>query len=170
MSTDTPTPGAAFDDFVALVRRNLERNGFPGNGVSLPLERMYEEADKRGFSFNKVRDALAKEGVATHLTDERVVFEAAAAAEPVPGAGLSGSSSGSGYGFGDDDGDGSVGDADLFATAQEMFARMSPAEREELMRMMNGLDPEEIARMQREFEALPPEEKARLHARMSASL
>lgn len=44
--------------FVNQIIKNLELNGFPEKKVSFDLERMYELADNKGFSFNDILNEL----------------------------------------------------------------------------------------------------------------
>ena len=64
----------ALESFTATIVRNLAKNGFPSRKVALPLERLYESADQKGLSFNRVLERLAAEGITHEKTPERVVF------------------------------------------------------------------------------------------------
>ena len=46
------------ETFVANITRTLEKNGYPGKRVALPLERMYEVAHEKGLNFNKALEVL----------------------------------------------------------------------------------------------------------------
>lgn len=118
-------------EFTALVERNLAKNGFPEKRVAFPLERMYEEADRRGFSFNKVRDLLRERGIETELTDERVVFSTRPTMSP-----------------------------DVFAAAQEMLNKMTPEQMARVQEMISNMDPATQEAMRRQWEAMSDEEKA----------
>jgi len=62
-------------EFIELVLKNLKSNGFPDKKVSFPMEKMYELADDRGLSFNKVREELAtNNAIITEIDDEKIVF------------------------------------------------------------------------------------------------
>jgi hypothetical protein len=56
------------------IIKNLELNGFPEKSVSLPLEKLYEVADKKGENLNKILEELATEGTNHTKTDEKIVF------------------------------------------------------------------------------------------------
>jgi hypothetical protein len=86
-------PGqGTLEQFVQTVIDNLHKNGFPEHRVAFPLDRMYERADAKGLSFNKVLDALAALGIAHDKTTEKVIFRStaheAAGAPAGPFAGL----------------------------------------------------------------------------------
>ena len=63
------------DEFIELMMKNLTKNGFPTKKVSFGLETLYEIADNKGLSLNKVLDALAERGVAHSKTNEKIIFE-----------------------------------------------------------------------------------------------
>jgi hypothetical protein len=65
------------NDMADNIMRNLEKNGFPGNPVALPLERLYESAHNAGLNFNKVLDFLQAKGVANTKTAEKIIFSKA---------------------------------------------------------------------------------------------
>lgn len=125
------------DDFVNLVLSNLEKNGFPNQTVSFPLEKMYESASKRGFSFNKVREILKQRDIATELTEKRVIFSKVAPPEPFFDL------------------------SDLAANAQQILQQMSPAERAQIEQMMQNMAPADLENIRQQWETLSPEEKAR---------
>ena len=77
-------------EFIARVIKTLQDNGYPENRVSLPLEKMYEQAEKNGTSFNKVLDFLKeKEGIDHEKTTQKIIFfpvqEEEQQAEPLGG-------------------------------------------------------------------------------------
>ncbi|HYX34449.1 MAG TPA: hypothetical protein VE954_15195 [Oligoflexus sp.] len=124
------------NDFISLVLTNLTKNGFPDKAVSFPLEKMYQSASQRGFSFNKVRDILREQGVETELTEERVIFTEAL----TENAGLN--------------------DFDLQQTAAQIFQQMSPEQRAEIARMMQDIPPADLENLKRQWESMSDEEKA----------
>lgn len=126
------------NEFVNLVLRNLEKNGFPDRSVSFPLEKMYESASQRGFSFNKVRDLLLEQGITTELTEERVIFSKMVA--PATGFDMAG----------------------LQETAQKILEQMSPEELSQMTRMMQDMSPDELEKIKRQWESMTTEEKERM--------
>ena len=129
---------SGLEAFVEVVLRNLEKNGFPLNPVSFPLEKMYETASLRGFSFNKVRDSLRERGIDTELDGERVVFSQKA---PSPD------------------------EADLekmSAVAEQILQNMSPEQQAQITRMMQDMSPETLAMMREQWETIPSTEKTRM--------
>lgn len=135
----------ALDDFVRTIQRNLEKNGYPERSVAFPLEKMYESASQRGFSFNKVRDILKEQGIVTELTENRVIFSPAGAETP---------------GF----------DMQSMAeAAQQILQNMSLDERTRLEEMMRTMDPGQMQQVQQQWEAMPEEDKQRLIEHMKRS-
>lgn len=136
MSDLNPDPLAAFVDHIV---RQLAKNGFPERRVSFPIERMYESADEKGLSFNKVLDALATLGIAHEKTPEKVIFlpptlppsfpdaSTFAGLDPSMLAGLS--------------------KEQLFATAQAAMQQMSPEQLNAMRAMLEGMTPEQQAAM-----------------------
>lgn len=132
-----------FAEFVVLVRRNLEKNGFPEKRVTFPIEKLYEEADRRGFSFNTVRDHLRELGIHTELTDQKVVFSTVVASDSASAAPI---------------------DEDLLRNAQEFLRTMTSDERERLQKMMENIDPSALDDMRTKWETMTPEERAQMLA------
>lgn len=63
------------DKFIKSIVSNLESNGFPLKKVSLPTVKMFEIADNRGFSLNKVFDQMKTElNIDTEIGDEKIIF------------------------------------------------------------------------------------------------
>jgi predicted transcriptional regulator len=63
------------EDFIKQIIKNLENNGFPDKKVSLPTEKMYEIADNKGLSLNKVLETMKEqEGIHFEIGDEKIVF------------------------------------------------------------------------------------------------
>lgn len=131
------TQNAALDEFVEIVIKNLEKNGFPERPVSFPLEKMYETASQRGFSFNKVRDVLKERQIASEINGERVIFSQEAPADE-------------------------MFDIDNMAeAAQKMFERMSDEQKAQLAQMIQNMDPAEMAKIKNQWDQMAPEDKAR---------
>jgi hypothetical protein len=126
-----------FQEFVLLVKKNLTKNGFPQSAVSFPLERMFEEADKRGFSFNKVRDVLKGENILSELVDDKVVFKALLEPE-----------------------DPSQNEfAEMNSMAKELLEKMSPQEREKILDMVKNMDPSAMDAARKQWESMSPEQR-----------
>lgn len=139
------------EGFAQLVLKNLEKNGFPERPVSFPLERMFEEADKRGFSFNKVRDLLKARGIGSELTDDRVVFSKLDESDiEFDGAGPLDAAAALGM------------DAGMLEAVQTMFSQMSDQERDALINTVRSMDPAALAQMRQHWDGMPPEEKRRV--------
>lgn len=135
----------ALDEFVRTILRNLEKNGYPERSVAFPLEKMYESASQRGFSFNKVRDILKEQGIVTELTENRVIFSPAG--PETPGFDLQ----------------------SMAEVAQQVLQNMSLDERTRLEEMMRTMDPSQMQQVQQQWEAMPEEDKQRLIDHMKRS-
>lgn len=127
---------AKLQEFVSLVEKNLEKNGFPANTVTFPLEKMYESASQRGFSFNKVRDILQQQGIVTEITGERIIFSQHLESET---------------------------DLDMFdmqSVMQQILQNMSPEQQAQVASMMQNLPSENIEKMKQQWESMSAAEKA----------
>jgi hypothetical protein len=124
-------------EFTLLVRRNLEKNGFPAKSVSFPLEKLYESAAERGFSFNKVRDELKEAQILSEIEGDRIVFTQESAPDESDGFDMS----------------------NMTSMAQQMLAKMSPEQQKQIMDMMQNMKPEQMAQMKEQWEKMPLEEK-----------
>ncbi len=101
-------------EFVTNILETLKTNGFPQKRVSLPTEKMYEAADNKGLSFNKVLDVLKSEhNVSAEIGAEKIVFSQALAKE------------------------------DMMKQAQEMMAKMDPEELKKIQEMFTNMTPEQ---------------------------
>jgi len=102
------------DDFIALMQKNLSKNGYPDKKVSFGLEALYEAADNKGLSLNKVLDELKAQGVDHKKTNEKIIFSPVKATMP----------------------DLSGVDSDFLARAQAMMQNMSEEELEQTRSMV----------------------------------
>jgi len=133
--------------FVENIVHNLEKNGFPERRVALPLLRMYESADAKGVSFNKVLDELAARGIAHEKTPEKVIFVRAEEPKAPSGVGpFEGLDLGALEGL-------DLGALQGLAPEQMMAAAAA---------LMQRLGPEQLAAMQAAVENLSDEDKAQL--------
>ena len=97
------------NDFAKMIIKNLKSNGFPQKKVSLPTEKMYEIADNKGYGLNAVLESLSlEEGILAEVGNDKIVFSAKETASSDPFSGLEGQ--------------------DLMKKAQDMMAKMDPAE------------------------------------------
>jgi len=64
----------SMQEFMETIEKNLIKNGFPQKKVAFPLEKLYEEADKKGLSFNKVRESLQEKSIYTETNDTKIIF------------------------------------------------------------------------------------------------
>lgn len=109
------------EKFAKQIRKNLEDNGYPGKRVSLPTEKMYEVADSKDLSLNKVLEFLKeKEGINYEIGDDRIVFS------PTEQLDFS-----------------QLNQADMMGKAQEMMANMDPAEIEKIKKMYENMSTSE---------------------------
>lgn len=104
------------NDFKEQVLKNLHNHGYPEKSISFPLEKMYEVADNKGLSFNKVLELLKEDGHHSELTVDKVIF----------------------YKFEDE-----VLDDNFMEKAQEMMANMGPEQLEAIQEMILGMSQEE---------------------------
>ncbi len=105
------------------ILSNLQRNGFPSKKVSLPTDKLFDAAERRGFSFNKLADQLRLEGIEITIEADRIIFSS-----------ISNTPDSSDFELGS-----------LYQKAQEMMAKMSPEERDNLMKQYQNMSEEEKA-------------------------
>ncbi len=129
---------SGFDEFFQLTMRNLKKNGFPANAVSFSMDRMYEEADKRGFSFNKVRDHLRQNGIESELVNNKVVFRSVVMQSNDPEM------------------------AEMQSAAQQLLSKLSTEDREKLLKMVRDMSPEQMETAQKQWESMSADEKKRV--------
>jgi hypothetical protein len=132
-------PNDTLAAFVDRVVEQLAKNGFPERRVAFPIERMYESADAKGLSFNKVLEVLAERGVAHEKTPEKVIFAPAAPAPSYPGSGAF-------PGFDPAMLDG-MSKEELIAAAQAAMQQLGPDQLAAMRAMVEGMTPEEQAAM-----------------------
>lgn len=112
-------------EFIEKIMSTLEANGFPDKKVSLPTEKMYEAADNRGLSFNKVLETMKNEfQIAHEIGSEKIIFskiDAPSEANPFEG----------------------MDQNDMFQKAQEMMSKMDPDELKKIQEMVMGMSDEE---------------------------
>ena len=124
------------DDFIALMNKNLAKNGYPDKRVSFGLEALYEAADNKGLSLNKVLDALKEQGVDHKKTNEKIIFMPTKPAEPELG-GLGGDFLARAQAMMQN-----MSEDELESTrsmVQDQLANMSEEEREALFKQIKGM-------------------------------
>lgn len=118
-------------EFIDKILSTLKDNGFPDKKVSLPTEKMYEAADNRGLSFNKVLEQMKQTiEIDVEITDEKIIFSSkkpAASANSADFAGLN--------------------QNEMFKKAQEMLSKMDPAEVQKMQDMILNMTDEEKEEM-----------------------
>ena len=62
------------DEFIALLMKNLEKNQFPQKRVAFNMEKLYERAENRNLSLNRVLDEMKTRGVAHIKKGEQIIF------------------------------------------------------------------------------------------------
>ena len=62
--------------FKNIILKNLSNNGFPMKRVSLPLEKLYEAADKKGANLNQILENLSTEGTMHEKSEDKIIFHA----------------------------------------------------------------------------------------------
>ncbi len=108
------------EEFIDQIIKNLSANGFPQKKVSLPTEKMYEVADAKGLSLNKVLDELRdKKMIGSEIGPDKIIFSMEK--------------------FESQD--------DMYAKAQEMMSQMSPEELQKMQEMVQNMSPEQREQM-----------------------
>ncbi|MCP4679979.1 MAG: hypothetical protein GY854_31700 [Deltaproteobacteria bacterium] len=143
---DTDTEYRAF---VQSVIDNVKKNGFPGKKVAFPLEQMYEIAEKKGISFNKVLATLDEIQIAHKKTPEKIIFypkDREPQPQPQPQAGAN--------------------PTDAFSNMAaninpEMFKNMDMSDMmTAASQMMQNLNPEQLEAVKNMYENMSDEERA----------
>lgn len=102
------------EEFIQQIMKNLSENGFPQKKVSLPTEKMYEVADKKGLSLNNVFDEMrSKMQITIEIETERIVFSMSQQTQ------------------------------DMFTQAAEMMQNMDPQQLEAMKKMFETMSEEE---------------------------
>lgn len=110
--------------FIEKIVSVLESNGFPEKKVSLPTEKMFEAADNKGLSFNKVLDEMKLNlSIESDIGDDKVIFSKQLPQGENPFEGM------------DQD--------EMMKKAQDMMSQMDPAELEKMKNMFATMSDEE---------------------------
>jgi hypothetical protein len=143
----------AIESFADTIVANLSKNGFPEKKVAFPLERLYESADKKGLSFNRVLEVLAARGITHEKTPEKIVFSAPAqdhaTPAPFPGmdglAGIPGMEGMPDLAAMDMGGLEGMSPDQLMAAASQAAQQMSPEQMSAIRDMMSNMSPEQMS-------------------------
>lgn len=135
----TDSQNDALAAFVDRVVAQLTKNGYPERRVAFSIERMYESAATKGFSFNKVLELLAERGIAHEKTTEKVIFAPAAVPPAFPAAAAF-------QGLDPSILEG-MSQEQILAAAQAAMQQMGPEQLAALRAMFDGMTPEEQAEM-----------------------
>lgn len=113
------------EKFIKSIMNNLEGSGFPGKKVSLPTEKMFEIADSKGLSLNKVLEEMEQQnGVLSDIGTEKIIFsqtQPELSADPFSG----------------------MDQAQMMEKAQAMMAQMDPAELKKMQEMFLNMSDDE---------------------------
>lgn len=113
------------EEFIEQILKNLTDNGFPTKKVSLPTEKMYEIADNKGFSLNKVLDLLQeKHHIQADIQTEKIVFSLSEQGNS------------------------------MFSQAQEMLKNMDPSELARVKEMVENMSPEQRDEMLKKAQSM----------------
>ena len=105
------------EEFIQRILETLTTNGFPAKRVTLPTEKMYEAADRRGLSFNTVLELLKRHHqIEAAIGPDKIVFSRTL--------------------------EKTSDKADTIRQAQEMMAKMDPAELKRVQEMFENMSPE----------------------------
>ena len=115
----------SYAPFVTNILSILEKNGYPENRVTLPLERMYEVAHAKQLNFNKVLDQLRERGIDHEKTTEKIIFFPLASQNEAPSN--------------------SPDLSQIMNQAMEMMQMLSPEQRAELQKTVMGMSDSEKA-------------------------
>ena len=131
--------------FATSIAENLRKNGFPERKVAFSLEQMYESADRKGLSFNKVLEFLAARGIAHEKTPERVIFMlppavASAHADPLGGVDLGALQN--------------LSPEEMMAAATQAAQQMSPEQMQAIQNMVSNMTPEQMQAMMEQAKKL----------------
>lgn len=114
--------GTPMNEFIESIITNLQSNGFPAKKVSLPTDKMYEAADKRGLSFNRVLEKMKEEHrINAEIGAEKIIFSEEVVTSEAP----------------------SFNQEDLIRQAQEMMAQMDPEELRKIQQAFEEMTPDE---------------------------
>ena len=103
------------------IVKNLASNGFPMKKVSLPLEKLYESADKKGANLNDVLAELESNGTVHQKVGDKIIFSA-----EMPQ---------------------NMSKEDMMKQAQDMMGKMDPEEMRKIQDMIANMSPEQQAEM-----------------------
>lgn len=135
----TASPDNALAAFVDRLLAQLTKNGYPERRVAFAIERMYETADAKGLSFNKVLEVLAERGIPHEKTPEKVIFGSAPVTPSVPEAGAFAGLDPAMFA--------GMSQEQLAAAAQAMIEQMGPDQLAAVRAMVEGMTPEQQAAM-----------------------
>lgn len=101
------------------IVQTLKSNGFPEKRVSLPTDKMYAAADNKGLSFNSVLEQMEAEySIEAQIGPEKIIFSKIVQQT-------------------------TMDTQELMRQAQEMMAKMDPAELKRIQDMFANMAPEE---------------------------
>lgn len=107
------------NEFIEKILDTLSKNGFPEKRVSLPTDKMFEAADNRGFSFNRVLEEMKTlHNIDADVGADKIIFSQVIIKE-------------------------NLSQEDLMKQTQEMMSQMDPEELRKLQETFMNMSPEE---------------------------
>lgn len=121
------------EEFKSQIMKNLEANGFPDKKVSLPTEKMYEIADNKGLSLNKVLEELkAEQSLNYDIGDDKIIFSKVVVDQSnFPNL-----------------------NPEMMKKAQEMMSGMDPAELKKMQEQIENMSEEEREEMLKQAKSM----------------
>ena len=117
-------------NFINIIKKNLESNGFPAKKVALPLEKLYESADTKGLNLNNILETLRSEGIETENTVDKIIFrKEVETTNPLGDIDLEALKG--------------LGPKELMAKYNEIMSKMSPEQMNSVKSMYDNMSPEE---------------------------
>ncbi len=135
------------EQFTAQIIRVIEKNGFPGHHVSLPLESLYESAYKHGLNLNQILENLTNDGVCHEKTTDKIIFSPASEGTNTHLSGIASKLQGLDPSIIDTLKNGIDPSKNMFEQISSMASKLSPEQLASLSNLYAGLSDSEKATM-----------------------
>jgi len=137
------------DQFIEFIKSTLEKNGFPGKKVSLPLAKVQSAAEGKGLDLDMILSRLKMGSIYSEMTEEKIIFSDEEAPEPASDAGNPFANLGGMGGLGDMLGGLDLGalqnmsQEDLMGQVTNMMQNMTPEQQQSMMEMYQNMSDED---------------------------
>ena len=138
-------PADPEDEFIAFVKKTIDKSGFPDNKVALPREKVETAAKSKELDLDMILSRLKYESVYSSVTEEKIIFSSSEETKSESSGNPFENLGGLGDTFGGLDLEGlkNMSQEDIMGKVSGMMENMTPEQQEAMMNMYQNMSDED---------------------------